>query len=390
MTRPLIRITAVLAATGVAVIIAMAAAEAWVRASWDDKRGRPGFYISDPVLGQRLAPNYDGWFAVVPVRINTLGFRDALDYTIEKPPATFRILVLGDSVTFGHGALQDTTYPFLLEQRLREWRPGVNWQVWNLGVPGYNTSTELAYLQRVGPAYQPDLVVVGFYGNDLSGNRTLAPPGALRRAVSATQRTMQRHLYSYELYKKVALTLHWRLATNAGARGRIDALAADEELLARPSDASALPEQRLGPVDRFDDAAAYRCGEVDTNPNRDRLGKHLAADTDEIRAWRAAVAELQRLHETGRYRIAFFINMAPNKCPDHDRYFDGGAIEDDAELRAILGKGTPVGSTVRAFLPYRPSQMPGADGHSYGNANRVKADALFEFLRSERLLGAEP
>ena len=32
--------------------------EAWVRFSWDDKRGTPGFYLSDPVLGQRLAPGY--------------------------------------------------------------------------------------------------------------------------------------------------------------------------------------------------------------------------------------------------------------------------------------------------------------------------------------------
>jgi hypothetical protein len=54
-------------------------------------------------------------------------------------------------------------------------------------------------------------------------------------------------------------------------------------------------------------------------------------------------------------------------------------------LRKILGNGTPVGSSVRAYLPYRPSQMPGAAGHSSGNANRVKADALFDFLSAEIL-----
>ena len=94
-------------------------------------------------------PSYDGWFAGVPVRINNLGFRDPREYPLEKPPGTFRILVLGDSVTFGHGSLYETTYPYLLEQRLKQWRPSVNWQVWNLGVPGYNTRQELA-LSRGG------------------------------------------------------------------------------------------------------------------------------------------------------------------------------------------------------------------------------------------------
>ena len=55
--------------------------------------------------------------------INSLGFRDRREYSLEKPPNTFRILVLGDSVTFGHGTLDDTTYPYLLEQQLRAGRP---------------------------------------------------------------------------------------------------------------------------------------------------------------------------------------------------------------------------------------------------------------------------
>ena len=45
----------------------------------------PGFYVSDPVLGIRLNPDYDGWFAGVPARINALGFRDHRDYDVAKP-----------------------------------------------------------------------------------------------------------------------------------------------------------------------------------------------------------------------------------------------------------------------------------------------------------------
>jgi hypothetical protein len=366
----------------VAMVTAMVAVEMWVRWSWDDRRGTPGFYISDPELGQRLAPNYDGWFAGVPVKINALGFRDPRDYSLAKQPNTFRILVLGDSVTFGHGAVWETTYPFLLEQRLKQWRPETDWQVWNLGVPGYNTATELRLLERVGPSYAPDLVVVGFYENDLIDNDVATTATLRRRVTSAVQGSMQRWLYSYELYKRIALTVRWQWLTSTPDRGRIEALAEGDKLIARPDGQSDAAGQRLGEVERFSEPAVC---EVDQDPNRDRLATHLAATNPSMVMWRRAVSELQRLNREGLYRVAFFINMAPNQCFDQDRFFDGGALEDEAALRAILGQGTPVGSSVRGYLPYRPSQMPGASGHSFGNANVVKADALFELLTTDVL-----
>ncbi len=372
-----------LPAAAIAACVSMALIEAWVRLRWDDRRGTPGFYISDPRLGQRLSPGYRGWFAGVPVEINSLGFRDTREYALEKPDQTFRILVLGDSVTFGHGALSDTTYPYLLEQQLRAWRPDVNWQVWNLGVPGYNTGQELTYLRHVGPRYRPDLVVVGFFENDLSGNELPGDPSVARRASSAIERVMQRWFYSHELYKKVALTLRWRLFTPSAGRGRIEQLAGEEALLVRPSDMSRQPEQRLTEVEEF--TGVHVCREKDDDPNRDRLATRLTQETGEIAAWKRAVGEFQRLHRDGVYTVAFFINMAPNECPGEDRFFDGGALEDEAALRAILENGTPAGSSVRAFLPYRPSQMPGASGHAIGNANLVKARALFDFLRRDVL-----
>ena len=88
--------------------------------------GLPGLFVPDPVRSMRLAPNYSGWFAGVPVHTNSLGVRDDREFPLEKAPNTFRILVLGDSVTFGHGSLYETTYPHLLEQRLRAWKPGVD------------------------------------------------------------------------------------------------------------------------------------------------------------------------------------------------------------------------------------------------------------------------
>ncbi len=82
----------------IGVLVAQCAIELWVRARWDPRRGRPGFFLSDPIRGQRLAAGYDGWFAGVPVHINSLELRDPREYDLKKRPNTFRILMLGDSV----------------------------------------------------------------------------------------------------------------------------------------------------------------------------------------------------------------------------------------------------------------------------------------------------
>ena len=189
---------------GIVTLLALATGvEAWVRWRWDPMKGSPGFFESDPMRRQRLAPNYTGWFAGVPVHINSLGFRDEREYSLVKGPTTFRILVLGDSVTFGHGSVGEHTYPFLFEQKLKAWRPDVDWQVWNMGVPGYNTSQELAYLLQVGPAYHPDLVVLGFFENDLIQNDDVPSTVQNNTMVSVLKSLVQRHLYSLELYRRV-------------------------------------------------------------------------------------------------------------------------------------------------------------------------------------------
>jgi GDSL-like lipase/acylhydrolase family protein len=376
------------AAALIAGVVAAVLIEVWVRSQWDDRQGRPGFYLADAVLGTRLNPGYSGWFAGVAVSINSLGFRDNREYQLAKPPGTFRIIVLGDSVTFGHGTLYETTYPYLLEQQLKEWRPETNWQVWNLGVPGYNTGQELALLQRVGPQYQPDLVIVGFFLNDLQDNEVIDRPSVARRASSAVQRAMQRHLYSYEFYKRAALTLRWRLLVSEPDRERLEQLANSEAMLRENAENPF--DQKLTAVDYFtdQDVLAYKCSSDSgvEDPAADKLRRHFDAGEPGLMTWKNRVAALQQLHAQGAYRIVFFINMAPKSCDNDDRFYDGGSLDDDSLLVGIMGDGTPAVSTTREFLHYRPSQMPGAAGHAVGNANRVKADVLFRFLRDSTLV----
>jgi len=371
----------------VSAVACMILIEVWVRIRWDDTQGRPGFFLTDARRGQRLSPGYDGWFAGVPVRINSLGFRDRKEYSLEKPPNTFRIIVLGDSVTFGHGTLDETTYPYLLEQQLRKWRPDVNWEVWNLGVPGYNTGQELAYLEEIGPRAQPDLVIVGFYPNDFSGDNSPSEPGVLMRAAAPMMRFAQRHLYSFEFYKRVVLTARFRLFTSKDDRLRLEHLASEEELLQRGGGAGDAV-QRLTPRDRIDEPnlESFLCpGRPQSPVGSMSLARQLRERDPEYARWFGAVEALQALHQRGAYRIMFFINMAPWACEEADRFVDGGRVADDDALLEVLGRGTPAASSTREFFHYRPSQMPAAGAHAIGNSNLVKAEALASYLEQQVL-----
>ena len=358
-------------------LVAAAIVEIAVRASWDPARGRPGFLVADAVRLEKLAPNYDGWFAGVPVHINSLGFRDNREYAIAKRPGTFRILVLGDSVTFGHGSVFEHTYPLLLEKRLKAWKPDVDWQVWNLGVPGYNTSQELAYLLEVGASYRPDLVVVGFYANDVVDNRIVSAPGRAAVATAIVKTWLKRHLYSFEWYKRTALTLRYRLRTSDAERAVLENLAAQDRLLVKPAQVAALAQQQLtSPAPRSNAEIAT---ETCSNEPVPMLPKIL--QTPGLDGWKDAVRRLQQLNRDGTYRIVFFINGSPTPCEVEDVFDTRASKPIDEYFQKVLSEGTPVVSSHDAFAKYRPSQMPESSGHSIGNSNALKADVLFEFLR---------
>jgi GDSL-like lipase/acylhydrolase family protein len=378
----------VAALAGVAALaVAAAGVEVWVRTTWDVRRGTPDFYVPDAVRGQRLSENYSGWFAGVPVHINSLGLRDPREYDLAKKPATFRILVLGDSVTFGHGSVYEHSYPYLVEQQLKAWRPDIDWQVWNAAVPGYNTSQELAQLLEVGPRFNPDLVVVGFYENDLTDNGPIPQPTRVRRLATAVEGFARHHLWSLEFYRRVYYTVVWRVRSPDAYRERLRMLARSDA--SAPPDASRLKEQDLTPYDRLSDAelSDTRCAPVEC------VGEDVL---DAVRKdpgyapWLASVRALQALHRQGRYRIVFFLNNVPRNASNADRFFDGTTRVLNQFMLRTLGDGTPAVSCHDAFLHVRPSQMPGAEGHSIGNANRIKADVLFEYLRDRVLPEALP
>ena len=98
------------------------------------------------------------WGAYI-ARFNADGFRDK-DYPREKPPNTARLLILGDSNTFGWGLDQDDTFDNRLEIRLNKNSAGRRFEVINLSIPGINHCSESKILRAIGITYRPDVVMV--------------------------------------------------------------------------------------------------------------------------------------------------------------------------------------------------------------------------------------
>ena len=125
-----------------------------------------GYDQYHPQFGWSLTPGLKefefGWHP--PVTSNSKGMRDEREFSYEKQPGVQRIVVLGDSFTFGQGVEQDRTWPALLQAQLPEW------EVLNMAVHGYGVDQQLLVLQGEGVKYEPDIVLVGLFVDDVYRN----------------------------------------------------------------------------------------------------------------------------------------------------------------------------------------------------------------------------
>ncbi|MCK6530108.1 SGNH/GDSL hydrolase family protein [Myxococcota bacterium] len=110
-----------------------------------------------------LRPGIDLGF----LRTNALGMRDR-EYSPAKPAGTYRILALGDSVTFGVQVPEADAWTEQLERGLASRRrSGPPVEVLNMGVPGYNTEQSLLRFLKRGKGLGADLVLLEWSANDL-------------------------------------------------------------------------------------------------------------------------------------------------------------------------------------------------------------------------------
>ncbi len=123
--------------------------------------------ISDvPGLIYEQKPGGDSDIDGVENRISSQGLRDR-EYAIPKPADTFRIIALGDSVTYGLGVRAEDAFPKILENLIeKENQSGTRVEVLNYGVNGYKTVQEVILLQEKGMQFEPDLVILEYNLND--------------------------------------------------------------------------------------------------------------------------------------------------------------------------------------------------------------------------------
>lgn len=97
--------------------------------------------------------------------ISSQGLRDR-EFAVPKPPGVTRVLVLGDSVTYGVRVSADRAWPKVLERRLYAVDPGI--EVVNAGVTAWTPFNELHFYLERGRLLEPDVVILALCLNDVA------------------------------------------------------------------------------------------------------------------------------------------------------------------------------------------------------------------------------
>jgi hypothetical protein len=333
---------------------------------------------------ETLAPSFEGSFKRVPVRVNEFGHRIPSRwekrYGHEKPHGAKRVLVFGDSFTFGDEWPAEDSFVEQLQQRLDPTFSRV--QVLNFGVPGYNPYQELNYIKESALAFQPDVVVVAFTeSNDLVPiEETLGRWGRFQ-----TLKTwLRRNLYLYSVGWDV-----WYHGRNS-ALGRALWSLAGAGPTGAPVLSAPLPEgvfrQRVMEI-----AAEY-------------YGNRRALIEREAPGWRQAYASYKEMAAFLEARDVPFVIVALTVPWDVDcgawrcagvtlRY--GDVLEPGREfatlLAARLGRLTPHYVAIDSvFAPYTLEALHEAGRGHYGpRKNRLVAERLVTTLVAIGIVAAQ-
>lgn len=80
----------------------------------------------------------------------------------KKQKSTHRIIVLGDSVVFRKEYPLEDCFPHILENFLNIEAGMLQYEVLNVGIPGYNTQQEAEYLEKRLLPFSPDMLIVAY------------------------------------------------------------------------------------------------------------------------------------------------------------------------------------------------------------------------------------
>jgi hypothetical protein len=151
---------------GVGTAVPCGILEIWLR-SQVAQSGTTPFATSDlPRLPHRLKTSYQTLYKGVQVQMNSLGFRGPEPDPEAGHPT---VALVGDSVTFGDGVAEPGTLRVTLEQALAT--EGLQAEVWNCGIPGFNLENVIYLASQVVMALKPKMLVYVFVSNDVSPSR---------------------------------------------------------------------------------------------------------------------------------------------------------------------------------------------------------------------------
>jgi len=212
-----------------------------------------------------------------------------------------RLLLLGDSFTFGIGVDDDETFAVRLQEGLDREYPD-SWEVVNAGQPGKGTDYALLFFETHGKLFFPELTILCFNPTDYFDNEkgeyfsveddgTLVPRDVLQNIPDTTKRLLRyKHLYGWFL-------------DNFHVGGLVKAAARNQVVVAS-SPAGFLPHadlaKTLGPTETYLTSLRKRTAEAGSELNVLYVPFLDAVDrfksTGEIQAEERALRELAEKH----------------------------------------------------------------------------------------------
>ncbi|MGH0036123.1 MAG: SGNH/GDSL hydrolase family protein [Myxococcota bacterium] len=142
-------------------------------------------FVPHGEFGYRQKPDTDYAFSNGTVaRSNSMSYRGP-EVSVEKPPGTFRIVLLGGSTTRGFGVDNGFAIDDAMREILAERWPGVSFEVVNLALGGYDAFQAYERMRVDGVPMTPDLVILNTGINDVRNAQyeDLEIPGPDRRTL---------------------------------------------------------------------------------------------------------------------------------------------------------------------------------------------------------------
>ncbi len=135
---------------------------------WLSNRSEAQGQLHDTYASDRYDPEL-GWapsreFRSPKVNTNSAGLRGLRVVPTTKPAGETRIVITGDSFSWGEDVADDEVYSEVLDNALAQT------SVVNIAVHGYGTDQQFLRLKKIGFDYDPDLVILAYYKSNAARN----------------------------------------------------------------------------------------------------------------------------------------------------------------------------------------------------------------------------